>query len=137
VDLGWSGRSTTAIASLSLQDIVLGFQAITSAGSPVKGYGHARVQGRGLGLLIEELLRCRRGHRVERAPEPIDAHGVRCAVRARPGQVEHVEDGVCLSSSICLASVECISQRGLRVGSLPCTKILLFYVISKPRYMSG
>jgi hypothetical protein len=31
-----------------------------------------------------------RGRGVERVAEPTDAHGVRCTVRARTGQVEHV-----------------------------------------------
>jgi hypothetical protein len=77
------------------------------------------------------------GHRVEHAAEPTDAHDVRCAVRASPGQVEHVEDGVCPSSSIRLAALECLSQRGFCVGSLPCTKILPFCVSSNTRYTSG
>jgi hypothetical protein len=46
---------------------------------------------------------------MERAVEPIDARGVRCAVRARPGQVEHVADGICPSSSVRLAALDCLS----------------------------
>jgi hypothetical protein len=47
---------------------------------------------------------------VERDAEPTDAHGVHCAVKARSGQVEHVEDGVYPSSSVRLAALECLSQ---------------------------
>lgn len=50
------------------------------------------------------------GRRVERAAEPTKARGVRCTVRARPGQVKHMEDGVCPSSSIRLAALDCLSQ---------------------------
>jgi hypothetical protein len=67
--------------------------------------------------------------------EPTDARGVCCTVKAHPGQVEHVEDGACLSSSVSLTALECLSQRGFCVGSLPCTKILLFCreVLSKSK----
>jgi hypothetical protein len=53
--LGWSGRSTSVVASASLWDVGLGFQAITDARSSVEGYGRARGQGQGSGLLIVEV----------------------------------------------------------------------------------
>ena len=42
------------VASVSLWDAVLGFEAIIGAQSPVEGYGHAGGQGRGSGHLIGE-----------------------------------------------------------------------------------
>jgi hypothetical protein len=79
-----------------------------------------------------------RGRKVERAAKPTDTRGMRCAaVRVCPRQVKHVEDGICPSSSVDLVALESLSQRGFHVGSLPCTKILLFCVSSRPRYTSG
>jgi hypothetical protein len=43
------------VASVSLQDAVLGVEAITDARSPVEEYEHAGGQGRGSGLLIWQV----------------------------------------------------------------------------------
>jgi hypothetical protein len=48
--------------------------------------------------------------------------------------VEPVEDRFCPCPNACLASLTCISRRGSRVGSLPCTISLLFHVSPELRY---
>jgi hypothetical protein len=85
-------------------------------------------------LMVEASYRggFRHGREVERATELTEASGARGAVRARSARVEHVEDGFFLSSCVCLATLGCLSQQGCRVGSLPCTKILLFHVSTEP-----
>jgi hypothetical protein len=108
-------------ASARLRDTMLGVRAITSAQSPVKGYGscwRARLRD---GASYRQGLGHERG--VERTVEPTGAPGMRGAVRARSAQVEHVEDRFFPCPSTCLAALACLSRQRPRVGSLPCTKI--------------
>jgi hypothetical protein len=66
-ELGWSDRAKVVVASVTLRDVVLGFQAITGTRWPVEEYGCAGGQGRGSRLLIGDDLGSGTGWSIGRA----------------------------------------------------------------------
>jgi hypothetical protein len=89
----------------------------------------------GLGLLIGEGSGSGAGlGELSSRPELVACAG---AVRAHslvPAVVGHVEDRFCPCPSACLATLACISWQGSHVGSLPCSKYLVFHVSPELRY---